>query len=295
MPGPEGGPAWSITYRTATVFAADAVVDATDGTVRHVSAWPGYQPPCCDPNPEPPTPPEPTPCCPADDHHASYRATLGPSRPTHTVSFPVESPRFAREARVSVTLDPTLPLVGDAVLQVYDGDMRPLARAAGAGALEVVLHGFPSQGVYRAELSLPQPLADVGAEVAVEVLYDPTPHALPPAYVFQGASSPWGGQTYVSLWFQEQGVPTSLALRWDAASPLDDLELVLLDAYGNEVATARGAGEATLDVPAGSDCCMTAVLRNVVNGPSQVPFELTVEVAPWENGPWQGHPVYRMH
>jgi hypothetical protein len=287
-PGPEGRPVWGIGYRTATFYAVSAAVDATNGTVLHVSAWPSLEPPCCDPRPVPPTPPMPPPCCPAEDHHATYRATLGPSRASHTVNFPMDSPRYAREARVLVTLDSTLPLAGDAVLQVYDGDMRPLARVTGAGMLEVVLTGFPSMGVYHAEITLPAPLVDVAAEIAVDVLYDAQPHAAPAAYAFQGATYPWGAQTYLPMWFDEQARPTHLTLRWEPG-PLEDLELVLVDQYGNEVATAGGAGEATLDVPEDEGCCMMVIVRNAVQGPAQVPFDLDVEVAPWSPEHDDGH------
>lgn len=295
VPGPENHSAWSVGYHTATFYAASALVDAANGTVYEVYAWPSVEPPCCEPQPpEPPQPPTPPPpCCPAEDHHASYSATLGPSRSVHTVNFPLDSPRYAREARVAVTLEGGLPLAGDAVLQVYDGEMRPLARATGAGALEVVLRSFPSQGVYHAEVSLPTPLADVGVEIQVDVLYDPAPHPAPASYAFQGATYAWGGPTYLPMWFQDMAQPTRLTLRWDARTPLEDLELVLLDAYGNEVATARGDGEAVLEAPEAEGCCMTALVRNAVQGPAQVPFELDVEVAPWTPEAGYGYVMYR--
>lgn len=282
MPGPDGHPAWGVTYRTATFYAAFALVDAQNGTIHHLSGWPSTQPPCCD-TPPTPTPVPPEPCCPANDYHAEHGFTLGPSRNYHEINFPVESPRYAREARVVVQLSSVLPLVDEAVLQVYDDHMRPLARASGRDTLEVVLTSFPSQGVYRAVLNLPMPLRDVHATVEVDVLHDPVAHPAPASYTFEGTTYAWGGEVYANLWFHERAQPTQLTLRWTPVLAVDDLELALLDAYGNEIASAhapQGGTEATLEVPEGLECCLTAIVRNAVGTPSEVPFELEVAVEP---------------
>lgn len=295
MPGPDGHALWGITYRTATYFAAYALVDAHNGTVHHVSAWPTTQPPCCDPVPPTPTPVPPDPCCRPDDHHAEYGLTLGPTRNVQYVNFPVEEPRYAREARIVVQLTSVLPLADEAVLQVYDTDMRPLARASGRDTLEAVLTSFPTQGVYQAVLTLPTPVREIAATVTVDVLYDAVPSPAPTSYAFSGVTYPWSGDAYLPLWFQERAQPTQLTLRWTPVLATDELELALLDPYGNEIATARaedGATEVALDVPPDQDCCYTAVVRNLVRAPVEVPFELEVAVMPWEEPYPTHHPVH---
>lgn len=279
--GPEGRPAWSITYRTATAYGAAAVVDASTGDTLRVDAWPH----AVEPQPYPAPPPEPHPCCAPRDHHETYHSRLGPGRQEHRVAVPVESAEHAREVVVRAGVEGALPVVQEAVLQVLDGNGRPLAHARGGPVLEARVEAFADPGPYTAVLYLTSNVAEVATVLDVRVRYAPDPR--PPAREarFESAVHPWGGTAYFPLAFST-GMPTRVTLEWAASLPTDGMELSITDQHGNEVEAVRqegGGGSLALDVPPGL-CCLQAVVRNAGEGLQEQRFGLVVEIGPW----WRG-------
>lgn len=297
---------WLIGYRTATYYGAGAAVDAHTGEVLGVGAWPRYAP-CCDPIVVPPPPP-PEPCCRPADLHETYQGSLGDS---YDIGFPIEQAGWLQELTVTATVqDEELPLDDGYVLDLIDSNGRILAREHGSGAstIGITLNAVPTTGLYSVHLKRPetQPIylpatdllrGDTPVEIVVDVLYADAPQPRPMTWTYMGEV--WtNSENWLSLYAEDTNWrplrAQSLLLMIDIPQPGMEIELAVVDNWGNDVAStttgplASGTWTLTLDVPnAGYDCCYIAAIRSYTPvgigiGTQTLPYALEVTMAPWE-------------
>ena len=171
-------------------------------------------------------------------YHRTFRGQVGPLE-GFSAAFPLDDAWFADRLVVKAET-PDGPAAAYRLL-VDDGWGRTVARADGAGALQVAVEDFPASGTWRATLLPLLPSAPAEATLDVTVTYLPVPAPAPPEWRFFGPAvvlGEWG--TELSF---ERGGPARAVEVTHAA------QTRLLDTWGNEVARVRG-GDVRLEVPA---------------------------------------------
>lgn len=289
--------AWHVVYRTATHYGASAVVDADNGTVLHSGSWPQAWPICCDDPPRPPQPPHepPTPCCRPEDFHATYSGSLDSWG--YEVSFPVERASWVQEVRVTASLADGSPLGEAHELSIIDGNGRMLERIPLDAEATISLAAVPVSHMMTArvirETGTPSLFGQAATPetyvtISIDVIYAEARQDRPTSWTFHGDAWP-GAETWTDLWIESDEWPplrpTTVTLTWDAERPAQPLELILLDAWGNEVESAKsdplatGPQSLTLGVPeTGEECCHTVLVRMPGSiGFEPVPYTLFVE------------------
>jgi hypothetical protein len=265
---------WLLSYQTATVYGAAAVVDAKTGEVLHIGEWPSPQPPCCTP------PPPPVPCCQPPDHHATSEGTVG-TQPL-SVEFPVNDVHWLGTLRVEAEIADALP-TESFTLEVFDSLGRIVWRTTGNGQLSADIFPALTSGVYTASLQTFQsrglPLRDVAASLRVDVEYnDYVGNWMGATSTFYGDITPMS-ETTIPLHNEFGLTASALFLSWPRNLPRDNLEIDILDDEGNVWASARGSeiefgtGTLELELPE-SMCCLSAVVRHVGEGVQSVEFTL---------------------
>ena len=186
---------------------------------------------------------------PRPPYHREFRGSVGPVE-GFSASFPVDD-AWSADRLVVKAETPAGPAARYRLL-VDDGWGRTVARADGAGDLQVVVEDFPSSGTWRATVLplLPSAPADVTLDVTVTYLAVPAP--LPAEWRFYGPAVVLG-EWWMALEVERGGVARSVEV-------LDAAEVRLLDSWGNEVARVRG-GRATLEVPAEAGPSPNLVVR----------------------------------
>lgn len=296
------GAAWLVTFHTAMGYSATGVVDADDGEVLEVYAYPSWTPPCCPtpPTPVPPTPTDPPqPCCRPEDVREEFSGRVGGTSGLFDAYFEMGDAAWLSSLTVVATLGDTLP--GESyVLDVADGHGRIVGRATGSDTLVVELTEAPSAwGRYSAYV-YPDGLSarEATVDLKVAALFADAPDLGGSAYTFHGDA--WGGgySSWLSLDLQRE-VPVELALSWEPTLG-SEFELVLVDRLGNEVASVRsdkaslGPQTLVLAVEDPEPWGMSVEVRQhgtaSIGSFSTTPWTLGVLTAPWEGQDPRYHP-----
>lgn len=307
MPGPDGHGLWSVSFMTATRFSAHALVDGETGEVLESGSWPS---PCydCYPRPVPPLPPvpptPPEPCCKPEDVHKTYTGEVSASQP-FSVYFDVIEPVWLSSARITASVS-DVPDGDEVTLVVLDGDYREVHRSAltGSGTLEANFDAVPTWGGYSAMIertspvmasALPMIERPIPVEIGIDLVYADAPQERPTEWRFTGEA--WPGEQWISLNVMDANwwmmTPETVTLTWDAEIPVESLDLVIYDTWGNVAARAsgddlpQGTQSITLEVPADTAssgaCCWSAAVAYdppFYLGVKTVPFVLDLVTAP---------------
>ncbi|HEX2021623.1 MAG TPA: hypothetical protein VHH36_02865, partial [Candidatus Thermoplasmatota archaeon] len=288
--------AWMISFHTATGYASSAVVDAQTGDVIRASRGGMW---CCPTYPEPPMPPEPpqppTPCCRPEDYAESFSGSFGSSG-TFEASFPVFGAQWLQAATVTATVGGEQLLNPEEVtLRVYDGSRHVLGESTLSQGLSVVVDRLVRGEVLSAELSQGGLLLDdVPATIDVSVAYADSPRSLAGVYVYKGYAYA-GWSDFYWLHGDDMVAATRATLTIHPNTPLDTMEMVLMDSWGNEVETRTVGGSepatATIDVPAefGYSLQIRRPNPTAYFVQDEVPYTLEMEYAPVEYAEYFRH------